>query len=145
MYFPPLKVVSRIPGTAVAEEVVTLPRIALEALLRHAFSGDGFDADYYRNTYQDVATAIADGVVPDEITHFVRYGYFEDRKPRNFDVDTRWYEDTYQDVSSAIRAGTVLDARTHFNRVGYFEPRAPTKDAAASYAAIFAGATGRLP
>jgi hypothetical protein len=65
--------------------------------------------------------------------------------PRNFDVDTRWYEDTYEDVSTAIRAGTVLDARTHFNRVGYFEPRAPNKDAAASYAGIFAGATGRRP
>jgi hypothetical protein len=50
VYFPPLKVVSRIPGTAVAEEVVTLPRVALEALLRHAFSGDAFDAEYYRAT-----------------------------------------------------------------------------------------------
>jgi hypothetical protein len=70
----------------------------------------------------------------------VRYGYYEGRRPRNFEVDSRWYEDTYGDVAQAIRAGGIPDAQKHFNDNGYGEPRAPTEAAAGAYGDILRAA-----
>jgi hypothetical protein len=144
LYFPPLKVISRVPGTVISE-LITLPRAVVVALLRQVFSGDKFDPEWYRTTYPDIVVAIEQGAVADELTHFICFGYFEGRKPRNFDVDSRWYEDTYQDVSKAIRAGTISDARSHFNQTGYFEPRAPDSMTATAFADILAAAAGNGP
>jgi hypothetical protein len=140
MYFPPIAVLSRIPGTEVCESTITIPRWVMEGFLRSIFSGEAFDAVWYRETHPDVATAIQDGTVADELTHFVRYGYYEGRRPRNFEVDSRWYEDTYVDVAQAIRAGGIPDAQKHFNDNGYGEPRAPTEAAAGTYGDILRAA-----
>jgi hypothetical protein len=132
-YVPPLRVLARLGSIKQTETEVTLPREAIHALLRAAFTGPAFDAAWYRKTYTDVAAAIAEGLVPDEISHFVRFGYFEGRRPRAFTVDTAWYEGSYADVAAAIRTGAVADAAAHFNSDGYLEPRAPTPEVAAVY------------
>ncbi len=120
-----------------------MPTEAFHALIRAAFAGAAFDAAWYRATYPDVERAIGQGQVPDELSHFAGFGYFENRKPRPFDVDAPWYEATYQDVGLAIRAGQVKDARSHFNTSGYFEPRAPNPQAAAAFADLLALAAGQ--
>jgi hypothetical protein len=138
-YVPPLRVLAGLGEVERSETSVTLPLEAFQAVLRAAFSGAAFDATWYSTTYPDVAFAISQGIVPDEITHFVRFGYFEGRRPRSFDVDIRWYEETYEDVARAIRAGAISDARSHYNSNGYFEPRAPD----AAFATFLAAAASR--
>lgn len=144
-YVPPLRVLSRLGTIHQTETDITLPLEALHALIRAAFTGSTFDAAWYRETYADVAAAIADGLVPDEISHFIRFGYFEGRRPREFTVDTAWYEANYADVAAAIRAGKVADATAHFNSNGYLEPRAPTPEAAEAYGPLLDAAHTREP
>ena len=142
-YVPPLRILTDAGSVNSANDKITLPLEAFYAILRAAFAGPAFDADWYIATYPDVATAIADGVVPDAVTHFVRFGYFENRRPRSFDVDVRWYEEAYQDVAGAIRTGAISDARSHFNANGYFEARAPNAEAASAYATLLMIAAAR--
>jgi hypothetical protein len=142
-YVPPLRVLSDAGAVDRSDKQITLPLESFYAILRAAFEGPAFDANWYIATYPDVATAIADGIVPDAVTHFVRFGYFENRRPRSFDVDPHWYEDAYEDVAGAIRSGAVSDARAHFNANGYFEPRAPTGEAASAYATLLIVAASR--
>ena len=142
-YVPPLRLLSDAAHVDHSRQQMTLPLESFYALLRAAFAGPAFDAEWYIATYPDVATAIADGIVPDAVTHFVRFGYFEDRRPRSFDVDSRFYEDAYEDVAGAIRSGAISDARSHFNANGYFEPRAPTAEAASAFATLLMAAAAR--
>jgi hypothetical protein len=142
-YVPPLRVLAGLGEVERSETSVTLPLEAFQAVLRAAFSGPAFDPTWYSATYPDVASAISQGIVPDAITHFVRFGYFEGRRPRSFDVDVRWYEETYEDVAKAIRAGAISDARSHYNSNGYFEPRAPDAQSAAVFATFLTAAASR--
>jgi hypothetical protein len=142
-YVPPLRVLSGAGEIERSETRIALPMEAFYALLRAAFSGASFDADWYISTYPDVATAISEGIVPDAVTHFVRFGYFEGRRPRSFDVNPRWYEDAYDDVAGAIRSGAISDARSHYNANGYFEPRAPDAESAAAFAPLMLLVTSR--
>ena len=142
-YVPPLRILAD-PGTITrSNKQITMPLEAFCALLRAAFAGPAFDAAWYIATYPDVATAISEGIVPDAVTHFVCFGYFEDRRPRAFDVDVRWYEDAYEDVAGAIRSGSISDARSHFNTNGYFEARAPTAESASAFAPLLTIAAAR--
>lgn len=140
-YVPPFHLLSFFGAVTRTDSGITLPLESFQMLLRAVFAGEAFDAAWYRRAYPDVAAAIASGDVPDEITHFVRFGYFENRHPRGFDVDIRWYEDTYKDVTLAIRSGVVPDARSHFNNAGYMELRAPTPEAERAFAHFFEMAT----
>jgi hypothetical protein len=142
-YVPPLRLLSYVGEVDRSATTISLPLESFLALLRAAFAGPAFDADWYAATYPDVAIAIAAGIVPDALTHFVRFGYFEGRRPRAFDVDPTWYESAYEDVASAIRSGAVSDARAHFNVNGYFEARAPTSEAASAYATLLMIAVSR--
>jgi hypothetical protein len=142
-YVPPLCLLSDAGEVSRSATTISLPLESFFALVRAAFAGPAFDADWYAATYPDVATAIAEGIVPDAVTHFVRFGYFEGRRPRAFDVDPRWYEDAYEDVAGAIRSGAVSDARSHFNANGYFEARAPTSEAASAFATLLMIAISR--
>ncbi len=142
-YVPPLHILADADEVEQSETQIKLPLEAFYALLRAAFSSAAFDAAWYTATYSDVAAAIHEGIVPDAITHFVRFGYREGRLPRSFDVNPRWYEDFYEDVASAIRSGTVSDARSHYNTNGYFEPRAPDPELAAAFATVLAAAVTR--
>lgn len=136
-YAPPFALYSLLGEFTQTEDSVTLPREAFYAMLRMIYTGEAFDAAWYRRTYPDVAAEIAEGRVPDELTHFVMFGFLENRRPRSYDVDSRWYEETYKDVAQAIRIGLVADARSHFNNDGYLEPRVPSAEAARAFAFFF--------
>lgn len=122
------------------ETDITLPLGAFQALLRAAFREDAFDPAWYRAAYPDVAAAITAGRIVDEITHFIRAGYVENRRPCAFTVDAAWYEKAYQDVALAIRDGQVADAQTHFNTAGYDEARAPDGATARAFAPLLEAA-----
>ncbi len=87
--------------------------------------GAAFDEKWYLSTYPDVAEAVAAGVYKSGRQHFIEVGYFEGRRPQNFEVDEKWYIQTYPDVGEGIKKGEIPSARQHFNQHGYEEGRYP--------------------
>jgi hypothetical protein len=87
--------------------------------------GVAFDEKWYLSTYTDVAEAVAAGAYKSGRHHFIEVGYFEGRRPRQFEVDEKWYVETYPDVAASIKNGDIKSARQHFNEHGYEEGRLP--------------------
>ncbi len=128
-YVPPYRILARAVREDTAEKTVTIPVELFQALLQGVFANAGFDAEWYRATYRDVALAMRSGAVPSELWHFVSSGYREERLPKVFDVDERWYRAKYPDVDASIKAGKVATAHHHYNSNGYFEGRYPNASA----------------
>jgi hypothetical protein len=124
-YFPPHSALANSIAADANKKTVTIPQALFELLLRSAFLQIGFDPQWYRQTYRDVAEACSNGAVQDELSHFVESGYKEGRLPRIFDVDGRWYRQKYPDIDAAIARGKVATAHHHYNATGYFEGRYP--------------------
>ena len=89
--------------------------------------GAAFDEKWYLATYTDVAEAVKTGVFKSGRHHFIEVGYFEGRRPRDFEVDEKWYLETYPDVAEGIGKGDIQSARQHFNEHGYEEGRFPAE------------------
>jgi hypothetical protein len=89
--------------------------------------GTEFDEKWYLLKYPDVAEAVKAGVVKSGRHHFIEVGYFEGRRPRDFEVDEKWYVETYPDVAESIGKRKLKSAHQHFNEYGYDEGRLPSK------------------
>lgn len=87
--------------------------------------GVAFDEQWYLSRYPDVAEAVTSGIFQSGRHHFIEIGYFEGRRPRDFEVDENWYLRTYPDVADGIGKGDLKSARQHFNQYGYDEGRVP--------------------
>jgi len=85
------------------------------------------DDRWYLATYPDVAEAIEAGMFKSAKHHFVENGYFEGRRPAQFEVDEEWYLTTYPDVTDGIEAGKIVSATEHFFSNGYAEGRLPSE------------------
>ena len=85
------------------------------------------DDRWYLATYPDVAEAIEAGMFKSAKHHFVENGYFEGRRPAQFEVDEEWYLTTYPDVADGIEAGKIVSATEHFFSNGYAEGRLPSE------------------
>jgi hypothetical protein len=83
------------------------------------------DEDWYLLAYPDVGKAMADGLVPDGKTHYVRFGYYEHRMPFRIEVDETWYLHVYPDIQKAIERRNFSSGQDHFNQFGYREGRLP--------------------
>ena len=79
---------------------------------------NGFDADFYKETYPDVAALAAFGINPR--LHFDNYGWKEGRDP-NALFDTSGYLHTYQDVAAA-----GVNPLEHYMTFGAKEGRDPS-------------------
>lgn len=79
---------------------------------------NGFDADFYRQTYPDVAALAALGINPR--LHFDNFGWKEGRDP-NALFDTSGYLHTYQDVAAA-----GVNPLDHYMSFGAREGRDPS-------------------
>ena len=95
----------------------------------HSFGSqiDGIEIDeaWYRERYDDVASAIKNGTVLDARQHFRESGYFEHRMPFAIGVNETWYLQQYADVGDAIAKAVYASAQEHFEQVGYREGRLP--------------------
>jgi hypothetical protein len=89
--------------------------------------GVAFDEKWYIAKYPDVAAAIAGGIFKSGRHHFIEVGYFEGRRPRDFEVDEKWYLEAYPDVADSVGKGVIRSARQHFNEHGYDEGRSPSE------------------
>ena len=86
------------------------------------------DEEWYLRSYPDVRDAIKRGVFSSGREHYTYSGYFEDRSPRLFEVNTTWYLEQYPDVADAIHRGRVHSAQQHFQDYGFKEGRHPYRD-----------------
>ena len=130
MYFiPPFKVVSgrlslvKVNGTARVNNTYDDFVEIVKSLLR----GIAFEEKWYIAKYPDVAEAVRAGAFRSGRQHFIDVGYFEGRRPREFDVDETWYLKTYPDVAEGIGKGEIKSAHEHFNDHGYEEGRFPAE------------------
>lgn len=82
----------------------------------------------YLLTCPDVREVIQRGAVANAKEHYVRDGYFENRQPRQFVVDSAWYLTQYPDDAAAIRSGRIKSPQHHFNVDGFKEGRYPYSD-----------------
>jgi len=128
-YVPPISVLKRrlaivtVKGQAridnTYEEVVEV----IKLLLR----GVPVDERWYLTKYPDVADAVRAKVFKSAKHHFAEVGYFEGRKPGEFDVDEEWYLYRYPDVAEGIKVGEIKSAKDHFASYGYEEGRLPSE------------------
>jgi hypothetical protein len=89
--------------------------------------GVAFDEKWYLSTYTDVAEAVKAGAYKSGRQHFIEVGYFEGRRPCDFEVDEKWYLENNPDVVDGINKGDIKSARRHFNEHGYEEGRFPAE------------------
>jgi hypothetical protein len=97
-----------------------------QALLKAALKSIEVDEDWYMETYQDVKQAWRAKEISSAAEHFVRYGYFEGRLPRNIEVDEDYYLASNPDVAAAVRNNQIPSGRAHFEATGYKEGRLPS-------------------
>lgn len=102
-------------------------RQLLVALLRPVLVTLRFDAAFYRRQYPDLAAAEAAGTIADLHTHYLEFGYFEDRLPCFVEVDAAFYGREYPDVAAGILDRTVRSAQWHFETFGFREGRSPRR------------------
>lgn len=123
-YLPPFRRIADCFGPDANASVV---RGLLSLLVRALLARDGLDVAWYLAEYPDVAEAIARSGTGDHgaYEHFCSHGYFEERRPRIFQVDEEWYRQHYRDVAADIRRGVIESAAVHYNRMGWLEGRAP--------------------
>jgi len=126
-YLPPFEMIRRsIEMSTVRGELrVNVSYEDFVKILRTMISGIEVNEAWYLRTYEDIATAIRDGIVASARQHFVADGYFEGRLPFPIAVDASWYLADNPDVATSIRDGVVIDAQGHFDQDGYREGRLP--------------------
>ncbi len=126
-YVPPFKLISsRMAVVKVnGKTKVNTSYDEFVSVVKLLLRGVAFDEQWYLARYPDVAEAVAHGVFANGRQHFIEVGYFEGRRPREFEVDEKWYLEQYPDVAESIKLGDAKSPRQHFNEHGYEEGRLP--------------------
>jgi hypothetical protein len=126
-YLPPFELIRRsIEISTVRGELrVNVSYENFVSILRTMIRGIEVNEAWYARNYEDIGSAIKEGVVKSAKQHFVDDGYFEGRLPFPILVDERWYLSQNPDVAESIRKGVVDSAQDHFNKDGYREGRLP--------------------
>ena len=111
-YLPPFAFVKqkyKITANADRDHATLMYRDLLD-IVKLLLRGVTVDDPWYLATYPDVAEAIEAGMFKSAKHHFVENGYFEGRRPAQFEVDEEWYLTTYPDVTDGIEAGKIVSA-----------------------------------
>jgi hypothetical protein len=106
---------------------VSVPREFFAELLSPMLSRIRFDVAFYRRTYVDLAQAEARGIIADLRTHYMQFGFFENRLPCFVEVDGAFYAREYPDVAGAIVENRTPSAQAHFDLIGFSEGRLPRR------------------
>ena len=126
-YLPPFEIlksyltISNVKG----ELMVVCKYEDLVRMMRRMIQGVEVDEEWYRQRYDDINQAIAEGSVPSAKLHFVNDGYFEGRLPFEIKVDERFYLDQNKGVADFVRDGLLTSGQQHFDENGYAEGRLP--------------------
>jgi hypothetical protein len=84
-----------------------------------------FYKDWYLRQYPDIADAISVGMIESAQHHYLRFGYFEERRLYEILVDEKWYQANYPDIATAVQNKVVQSGQSHFANTGYREGRLP--------------------
>ncbi|MEI6798761.1 MAG: hypothetical protein WCO04_06035 [Pseudomonadota bacterium] len=109
----------------VSNDFVTLDRGYLTVLLRPQIEKIQFDEDYYRKRNPDIQDAELRGEITDLHSHYLNFGFFENRLPCLVEVDGFFYARAYPDVAVALLEGRTPSCQTHFETSGFAEGRLP--------------------
>src|SRR5438067_7275402 len=115
-YLPPFAFIKqkyKISGAADRDRVTVLYRDLLD-VVKLFLRGVAVDETWYLAQYPDVSEAINAGMFKSARHHFIENGYFEGRRPHQFDVDEEWYLTNYPDVADGILTGKIVSATEHF-------------------------------
>jgi hypothetical protein len=104
---------------------VTVPAGLLLELIKSAVARIDVDEQWYTARYPDILSAIEAGKFPSARHHYVEFGFFEDRFPRQIKVDVDFYLAQYPDVAGGVEGGAIESAQWHFERYGFREGRLP--------------------
>lgn len=126
-YLPPFELIRRsIEISTVRGELrVNVSYENFVAILRMMIRGIEVNEAWYARTYEDIGSAVKEGLLRSAKQHFVDDGYFEGRLPFPILIDERWYLAENPDVAESIRMGVVDSAQDHFDKDGYREGRLP--------------------
>ncbi len=81
-----------------------------------------YDENFYLANNPDVAGAVAAGVLPNGLEHYLLRGQSERRNPSAL-FNENLYLAQNPDVAQAVAAGAIKSGFEHFNRFGFFEGR----------------------
>jgi hypothetical protein len=128
-YIPPFKIIrSRLTTVKVnGTTKVNNTYDEIVEIVKQLLRGVDFDEAWYLTKYPDVAQAVAAGTLKSGRHHFIDTGYFEGRRPRDFQVDDQWYLGAYPDVAASVKNGSIASSQHHFNEYGYEEGRSPAE------------------
>ena len=104
---------------------VSLPYDEFVQLVKSLITAVDVDESWYLQRNEDVAGAIAGGMIASAQEHFSNDGYLEGRMPFPMTVDEQWYLEQNPDVAEGLRSGSVASAQAHFEDSGYREGRRP--------------------
>lgn len=126
-YVPPFEAVRRSVeiSTVRGQLRVSLPYDDFVQLVKSLVAAIEVDESWYLQHNDDVAGAIARGVIGSAREHFANDGYLEGRLPFPIVVDEQWYLEQNPDVAEGVRNGTAPSAQVHFEESGYREGRRP--------------------
>ena len=105
-----------------------VPGVVLRAIVEAASKTIEFDEAWYLKKNEDVAEAVRLGVVRNGHDHYIRFGFNENRLPRQINVDEAFYCSQNADVAKAIKDGVFISGQAHFDQSGYAEGRLPFAD-----------------
>lgn len=117
---------SPVPPGAPSEIVPAVNALAYELGVSSGGSvvAQYFDERYYLRTNPEAAVAIASGVVPDALSHYIQFGQFQGASPSAL-FDETLYRVLNPDVNEVIGASQFRSGFEHYVRVGQFEGRNP--------------------
>ena len=126
-YIPPFETLRRSVevSTVRGQLRVTVPYDEFLRIIKSLLAAVDVDEAWYLEHHDDVAGAIARGVVSSAREHFAGDGYLEGRLPFPITVDEQWYLEQNPDVAEEVRKGDVASGQAHFDESGYREGRRP--------------------
>ena len=126
-YIPPFSVIRKEATTATVRGKlrVNMPYESFLSVIRLILATVDVDERWYLGHYDDIATAVRNGVIASGRHHFIEDGYFEGRLPFPIHVNERWYLEQNPDVAKDVKAGRVASGQAHFDADGYREGRLP--------------------
>jgi hypothetical protein len=111
----------------IATSTATVARSFLVDLLQPQLRSVRFDEGYYREKNEDLREAEARGELRDLHSHYVEFGFFENRLPCAVEVDGSFYARAYPDVAVAVLESTTISCQVHFETTGFAEGRIPRR------------------
>jgi hypothetical protein len=126
-YIPRFSVIRKEASTATVRGQlrVSLPYESFLSVIRLILAAVDVSERWYLRQYDDIATAVRNGIIFSGRHYFIEDGYFEGRLPFPIQIDEPRYLERNPDVAKDVKADRVASGQAHFDADGYREGRRP--------------------